>query len=164
MPGQGLAAAQEAVEAQVDHGRLVGHELSEVDLEHPLPTSSAPGVVEVAVRVGVGRLTPRAELHRHSSSLESDLDLLGEVAKTGAVRGIAEQLAALAQRRPGGPIGGGEPPLIGIASDRLSLGWGRRKPWMVLGTPLFAVALWQIFVPGETAPRARPPAGRGGRL
>ncbi len=42
-------------------------------------------------------------------------------------------------------------PLIGIASDRLALGWGRRKPWMVLGTPLFAVALWQIFVPGETA-------------
>ena len=45
-------------------------------------------------------------------------------------------------------------PLIGIASDRLPLGWGRRKPWMVLGTPLFAVALWQIFVPGETASAA----------
>jgi Na+/melibiose symporter-like transporter len=42
-------------------------------------------------------------------------------------------------------------PLIGIASDRLPLGWGRRKPWMVLGTPIFAFALWQIFVPGETA-------------
>jgi len=42
-------------------------------------------------------------------------------------------------------------PLIGMASDRLQLGWGRRKPWMVLGTPIFAFALWQIFVPGETA-------------
>ena len=42
-------------------------------------------------------------------------------------------------------------PLIGIASDRLALGWGRRKPWMVLGTPLFAVALWQLFVPGGKA-------------
>jgi Na+/melibiose symporter-like transporter len=42
-------------------------------------------------------------------------------------------------------------PLIGIASDRFGLGWGRRKPWIVLGTPLFAVALWQLFVPGTTA-------------
>ena len=42
-------------------------------------------------------------------------------------------------------------PLIGIASDRLGLRWGRRKPWIVLGTPLFCVALWQLFVPGTTA-------------
>jgi GPH family glycoside/pentoside/hexuronide:cation symporter len=42
-------------------------------------------------------------------------------------------------------------PLIGIASDRLGLAWGRRKPWIVLGTPLFAVSLWQLFVPGTEA-------------
>jgi Na+/melibiose symporter-like transporter len=42
-------------------------------------------------------------------------------------------------------------PLIGVASDQLGLSWGRRKPWMVLGTPLFAVALWQLFVPGPSA-------------
>ena len=42
-------------------------------------------------------------------------------------------------------------PLIGIGSDRLRLGWGRRKPWIVLGTPVFAVALWQLFVPGGAA-------------
>ena len=42
-------------------------------------------------------------------------------------------------------------PLIGIASDRLGLAWGRRKPWIVLGTPLFAVSLWQLFVPGQAA-------------
>jgi Na+/melibiose symporter-like transporter len=42
-------------------------------------------------------------------------------------------------------------PLIGVASDRLSFGWGRRKPWMLLGTPVFAVALWQVFVPEDGA-------------
>ncbi len=42
-------------------------------------------------------------------------------------------------------------PLIGVASDRLVSQWGRRKPWIVLGTPLFAVSLWQLFVPGGTA-------------
>lgn len=42
-------------------------------------------------------------------------------------------------------------PLIGIASDRLGFAWGRRKPWIVIGTPLFAVSLWQLFVPGDTA-------------
>lgn len=40
-------------------------------------------------------------------------------------------------------------PLIGRLSDRMGSRWGRRKPWMVLGVPLFMVALWKIFVPGE---------------
>lgn len=40
-------------------------------------------------------------------------------------------------------------PLIGTLSDRLRLPFGRRKPWMILGAPLFAVSLWQIFVPGD---------------
>jgi Na+/melibiose symporter-like transporter len=42
-------------------------------------------------------------------------------------------------------------PLIGISSDRLVLGRGRRKPWMLLGAPVFAVALWHVFVPGAGA-------------
>ena len=42
-------------------------------------------------------------------------------------------------------------PLIGSLSDHGVLPFGRRKPWMVLGTPLFLVSLWQIFVPGEAA-------------
>ena len=33
-------------------------------------------------------------------------------------------------------------PLIGVASDRLGARFGRRKPWMVAGTPLFALAIW----------------------
>ena len=42
-------------------------------------------------------------------------------------------------------------PLIGSLSDRFETRWGRRKPWMIAGTPLFLVALWQVFVPGENA-------------
>ena len=40
-------------------------------------------------------------------------------------------------------------PLIGGFSDRIATRWGRRKPWMLLGTPLFAVSVWHVFVPGE---------------
>lgn len=43
-------------------------------------------------------------------------------------------------------------PAVGIASDRLATRYGRRKPWIVLGVPLLAVALWFLFVP---------PAGAG---
>ena len=42
-------------------------------------------------------------------------------------------------------------PLIGSLSDRLRLPLGRRKPWMLLGTPLFVLALWRLFVPGDAA-------------
>jgi Na+/melibiose symporter-like transporter len=38
-------------------------------------------------------------------------------------------------------------PLIGGLSDRLGTRWGRRKPWMIAGTPLFLLAVWQVFVP-----------------
>ena len=40
-------------------------------------------------------------------------------------------------------------PLIGSLSDRFDTRWGRRKPWMIIGTPLFLVSVWQVFVPGE---------------
>ncbi|MFY9974253.1 MAG: MFS transporter, partial [Chromatiaceae bacterium] len=40
-------------------------------------------------------------------------------------------------------------PLIGGFSDRIATRWGRRKPWMLLGTPLFLVSVWHVFVPGE---------------
>ena len=42
-------------------------------------------------------------------------------------------------------------PLIGALSDRRKLPLGRRKPWMLLGVPLFLYSLWQIFVPGDAA-------------
>lgn len=42
-------------------------------------------------------------------------------------------------------------PLIGALSDRTKLPFGRRKPWMALGLPLFLLSIWKIFVPGEAA-------------
>ena len=42
-------------------------------------------------------------------------------------------------------------PLIGRLSDRLRGPLGRRKPWMIAGAPLFLLALWRIFVPGDSA-------------
>jgi GPH family glycoside/pentoside/hexuronide:cation symporter len=38
-------------------------------------------------------------------------------------------------------------PLIGILSDRWRTQFGRRKPWMVFGTPVKLLALWMLFVP-----------------
>ena len=40
-------------------------------------------------------------------------------------------------------------PAIGILSDRWRTRFGRRKPWIVLGTPLMMLSLWKLFVPPE---------------
>jgi Na+/melibiose symporter-like transporter len=42
-------------------------------------------------------------------------------------------------------------PLVGRLSDGLRSRFGRRKPWMVAGTPVFVLALWRLFVPGDDA-------------
>jgi GPH family glycoside/pentoside/hexuronide:cation symporter len=45
-------------------------------------------------------------------------------------------------------------PLMGQLSDRVRTRFGRRKPWIALGTPILLIALWQLFVPyarGETS-------------
>jgi len=42
-------------------------------------------------------------------------------------------------------------PLMGTLSDRLRMPIGRRKPWMILGAPLFTISIWKIFVPGASA-------------
>lgn len=52
-------------------------------------------------------------------------------------------------------------PLIGSLSDRLGTRSGRRKPWIIVGTPLFLLAVWQVCVPGDNAAR---PICSGGRL
>ncbi len=38
-------------------------------------------------------------------------------------------------------------PLIGALSDRTKSRWGRRKPWMVAGTPLMMISAFQLFSP-----------------
>ena len=42
-------------------------------------------------------------------------------------------------------------PLIGHLSDETRTRWGPRKPWIVLGTPAFAVAVWLFLSPPEGA-------------
>ena len=38
-------------------------------------------------------------------------------------------------------------PLIGYLSDRWKPRWGRRKPWVLVGTPIFALGMWFLFMP-----------------
>lgn len=42
-------------------------------------------------------------------------------------------------------------PVIGQMSDRIETRFGRRRPWIVLGTPLVMTAVWFLFVPGTGA-------------
>ena len=44
-------------------------------------------------------------------------------------------------------------PLMGYLSDRTSLRMGRRKPWVILATPIMMLAIYQLYMP---------PAGVGG--
>jgi GPH family glycoside/pentoside/hexuronide:cation symporter len=37
-------------------------------------------------------------------------------------------------------------PLIGFLSDRLRTRWGRRKPFVLIGTPIYALGMWLLFV------------------
>ncbi len=40
-------------------------------------------------------------------------------------------------------------PLIGTLSDRLETSWGRRRPWLMAGTPLLMLSTWMVFVPNQ---------------
>lgn len=40
-------------------------------------------------------------------------------------------------------------PLIGVLSDRTTSRFGRRKPWLVLGTPIAVIGAWALFLPPE---------------
>ena len=36
-------------------------------------------------------------------------------------------------------------PLIGVLSDKLRTRIGRRKPWIILGTPLLMLSIYMLF-------------------
>lgn len=38
-------------------------------------------------------------------------------------------------------------PVIGVLSDRTRSSWGRRRPWLVVGTPVLLAGVWLLFVP-----------------
>jgi glycoside/pentoside/hexuronide:cation symporter, GPH family len=38
-------------------------------------------------------------------------------------------------------------PIIGFWSDRLRTRWGRRKPFIILGTPIYMIGVWLLWVP-----------------
>lgn len=38
-------------------------------------------------------------------------------------------------------------PFIGMVSDHTNSRWGRRRPWMVIGTPLVLLSMWFLFSP-----------------
>lgn len=40
-------------------------------------------------------------------------------------------------------------PLMGEISDRFRTRFGRRKPWIALGTPVMMLGVWSLFVPPE---------------
>ena len=43
-------------------------------------------------------------------------------------------------------------PIVGIMSDQMRTRWGRRKPWLAVGTPLLILCAWMVFVPpGEVS-------------
>lgn len=40
---------------------------------------------------------------------------------------------------------------VGWASDRTRSRYGRRRPWIVLGTPILLIGAWYLFTPPDTA-------------
>lgn len=63
------------------------------------------------------------------------LPLLIPLAVVAAARGVGQLLEAL------------DDPLIGWWSDRTKSQWGRRIPFLLLGTPLLAISFWLLWTP-----------------
>ncbi len=40
-------------------------------------------------------------------------------------------------------------PLVGVLSDRMKTPIGRRKPWIIVGTPFLLYAMYKLFLPPE---------------
>ena len=44
-------------------------------------------------------------------------------------------------------------PVFGIVSDRYATPWGRRRPWLVIGTLILMLAIYMLFIPtGQVGP------------
>ena len=41
-------------------------------------------------------------------------------------------------------------PIIGFVSDRFRTRWGRRKPWVLIGTPIYVFGICMLFIPPIT--------------
>ena len=42
-------------------------------------------------------------------------------------------------------------PAMGFMSDRFQTRWGRRKPWIAIGVPIYAVAVWMLLNPDQSS-------------
>ena len=51
-------------------------------------------------------------------------------------------------------------PLMGVLTDRTRSPWGRRKPWIVVGTPLLLLSLYKLFLPPAEPRNVRKPSVR----
>ncbi|MBL8779328.1 MAG: MFS transporter [Alphaproteobacteria bacterium] len=51
-------------------------------------------------------------------------------------------------------------PIIGFVSDRLKLPFGRRRSWVLLGAPVFALGVYMLFLPPESLASATEDARR----
>ena len=67
------------------------------------------------------------------------LPVLLPLAVVGILRGVGQAIEAL------------DDPLIGWWSDRTRSRWGRRIPFLLLGTPVVALAFWLLWVPPTAA-------------
>ncbi|MEK6619962.1 MAG: MFS transporter, partial [Chloroflexota bacterium] len=67
------------------------------------------------------------------------LPVLLPLAVVGILRGVGQAIEAF------------DDPLIGWWSDRTRSRWGRRIPFLLLGTPVVALTFWLLWVPPTAA-------------
>ncbi|MDZ7684659.1 MAG: MFS transporter [Gammaproteobacteria bacterium] len=42
-------------------------------------------------------------------------------------------------------------PAMGYFSDKIHTRWGRRRPWIAIGVPIYAFVVWMLLNPNEGA-------------
>jgi len=115
----------------------------------PGPAAPAPSSEHVPLRVKVAYGAPSfagaamaIPIAIHLSIFYSDTILL-PLGVVALVKALARALDAFTD------------PVMGWLTDRTRTRWGRRRPWMLLGAPLAALAFFAMFAPPEgLGPRA----------